>query len=32
LFHRWQRDLAEIGPQLPAQPERLPTAEEYLGS
>jgi serine/threonine-protein kinase len=31
LYARWQRDVAEVGPSLPARPPKLPTPQTYLG-
>jgi len=30
LYARWQRDVAEVGPSLPARPPKLPTPQTYL--
>ncbi len=30
LYARWQRDVAELGPSLPAHPPKLPTPQTYL--
>ena len=30
LYAKWQRDIAELGPSLPARPPRLPTPQAYL--
>ena len=30
LYARWQRDVAEVGPSLPAHPPKLPTPQTYL--
>jgi hypothetical protein len=30
LYSKWQRDLDQLGPSLPARPPKLPTPEEYL--
>ncbi len=30
LYTKWQRDVAEVGPSLPARPPKLPTPQTYL--
>jgi len=30
LYERWQSDVAELGPSLPARPPKLPTPQSYL--
>ncbi len=30
LYAKWQRDVAEVGPSLPARPPKLPTPQAYL--